>query len=58
MKAEAGAVRRSIICCGWDIEVLVTVKCVVNAPYHKILVARWSMNRNMDFAILGALEVA
>jgi hypothetical protein len=31
---------------------------VVNAPYHKILTARWSMNGNVDFAILCALEIA
>ena len=30
----------------------------MNAPYHEFLVARWSMNGNVDFAILGALEVA
>ena len=30
----------------------------MNAPYHEFLVARWSMNGNVDFAILSALEVA
>jgi hypothetical protein len=57
--AGAGAVRRSIVCCGQNIEVSVDWEVyVVNAPYHEILAARWSMNGNVDFAILCALEIA
>lgn len=30
----------------------------MNAPYHEVLVVRQSRKGNMDFATLGALEVA